>query len=203
MRGSRSWITLALAVVAALAVLAGIGVIARRKTEQRAVQPTAAPLSITAVASDVRVFPAVSAKRRLEIVTDLGRQLTKLYTATFVTPKPPAEPTPTPTGVPVDRLRGLFTPVARSSLHQKGRVWTPPRGLDIAQGRIAFSGVVTVDGTSPVESYVNVEFLGTADRVRVRQKGRLYLVKQKGRWLVQSYALHLATEQIPEPTPTP
>jgi hypothetical protein len=201
---SRSWNVFAAAAVLAIAVVGAVALLNRR-TEHPA-QATPRP-GIAAVATDVETVPKLPTARRLQIVSELGAALTRLYTVAFVSP----EATPAPASSPrivEDRLKTFFTPKARAAL-ASDNVFRLQKGLELDHGRIGFSGVVTIEGADPVQALLDVDFLSVASQegdrgpqVRVHQQGTISLVRAGQRWLVEGFDLRFATKPIPSPTPT-
>ena len=76
----------------------------------------------------------------------------------------------------------------------------------LTSGRLTFGGVVTLEGSRPVQAYLEVVFdaegrsEGVARDVRIRQEGSLLMLATSEGWRVDGFDLRFASRPV---TPSP
>jgi hypothetical protein len=204
-KGSRAGVWLFVAAVVA-AIVVPVVILERETPEAPQTTPIA---GIQAIAGEVRTVPQLPRQRKKQLVTQLSGVLATLYERAFLgsgpTPTAPPSPEPTP-ATPVD---ALFTARAREALRAHPDLFRPAPGAHIEEGQVAFSGIATLDGSTPLQALLEVTFkaMGTFEGrtspiVAMRQQGTLLLLAGPNGWRVDGFDLKFHMEPA-QPTPTP
>lgn len=195
------------AVVITAAVAFAVAVVPLLTLDREPPEPTPEP-GVAVSAGEITFVPDAPEDVRQVITDELSQFGETLYERAFVAPEvlPEATEPPEPSPGPEERLRALFTEVARSALRDRGEVFDPGP-LTVRTGRVALAGVVTLLDGRPVEALLDVDFRATGrgpddTAVDVRQQGQLLCVRTDDGWRVAGFDLRLTSEPVPSPSPT-
>jgi hypothetical protein len=203
---THSRVPLVLIAAAALAVIAvPVALFDREGAEEGQATPTP---SFKAVAKEIRTIPQLDPRRKDELIQGLAGTLERLYSSAFVQAEKPREMPPSPQPTPATNVDEFFTSKARSALRKHPDVFRTVGSVHVTNGQVAFGGLVTIEGSKPVQAFLEVSFAGTGSpagsaspRVKISQKGTLLLTGTSDGWRVAGFNLKLGSETI-EPSPT-
>jgi hypothetical protein len=190
---------LALTIVAVAAVAMTIAILALvfSSGHQPARRPQ--PSGIAASPGRLQLVPDPGAAARRDVAAGIRTFLTTLYEKAFVTTAA-AGPSPSP-----DPLHGLFTPAADNALAAHPDVFNSGAGVTLRNGTLDFEGVVSMNGSRPVQAFLTVTFTGPGALrgapIVVSQHGRVLLVASEQGWLVSGFAVNVQADNV-EPSPS-
>jgi hypothetical protein len=198
----RSEVLFVLAVAAVLAVVV-LFVLIGRETQGPDSQE---PGRVEAVPGEIRTIPRLEPTRKQQLIEQLEGALAELYGRAFFHEgaAPTAPPSPLPS--PSTRVDDLFTEKARAALRKDPDVFSPGP-VRAKEGRVSFDGVVTLDGTRPLQALLQIEFIASgsptgnvSSDLRLEQKGTLLLSATKAGWRVAGFGLTFSSA-LASPSP--
>lgn len=162
------------------------------------------PTSVTASVEEFSTVPRLGTEERHVLADGIRSFLAGLYNRAF-TDVAAATPAPQGTPDPVAGIGAMFSPSALSALRANAGVFVPPERVRVYNGRVAFSGVATVDRAHRTQAFLNITFFGDgrigATPVELVQKGTMLLVHDPDGWHVTGFDLKITAESV-APSPS-
>jgi len=196
---------------AVVVLLAAVVVLLR--TDEPAPPPdeTAKP-GISVTAKELHLMPEVSKERRRIVTSRLQAALERFYVRAFIVPPVAADAaaSPAPPG-PLKRIHPQMTSSARAALKRRPEIFETTKDLSVFIRTVVFSGVVTMDGSNPIDALLDVDFNARATPVgrsaplaSLRHVGTMRLKRTASLgWLVDGFDLKLRTKPLLTPSPSP
>ncbi len=196
----------ALTVAATVVVTLGIAVVPlvliARPTEKEEIPKVR---GIKVRTSELAVVPDLPKSRRDELAKELEIFLDLFYTDAFVPAAASATPSPFNAVRRVDRL---LTAASRKALASEPAVFDLGGNLNVTQGNLDYTGVVTTADGKPIEAILQVDLDARAaltdeevEVATIAQSGKLFLTREKDSWRLRGFDLELTSSPLPTSTP--
>jgi hypothetical protein len=196
----------ALTVAATVVVTLGIAVVPlvliARPTEKEEMPKVR---GIKVRTSELAIVPDLPKPRRDELAKELEIFLDLFYTEAFVPAAASATPSPFNAVRRVDRL---LTAASRKALASEPAVFDLGGNLNVTQGNLDYTGVVTTADGKPIEAILQIDLDARAaltdedvEVAKIAQSGKLFLTREKDSWHLRGFDLELTSSPLPTPTP--